>query len=284
MKSILVGIDGSDRGKRALRWAARQAQREQASLTLLMVIDPKVVSAAGGDEGHVNSAANKTLDEAESLALSLYPGLSIEKRLVSGKVVESIVDGGEGHDLIVLGSHHGSSIGETVGGAKPLRVAVSTAVPTAVVPADWTEEYEGTGVVVGIDPDGSTTKAVDFAVEEALAIKQPLRLVTAWGLPGWISKPAEVMGGGLGPVGEQYQANLDDLAQRIKANYPELDIAGRAVEGPAPTRVLVGYSKSRGILVLGTHSRAALGRALFGSVTHSVLQNLTIPTIIVPQD
>ena len=29
---------------------------------------------------------------------------------------------------------------------------------------------------------------------------------------------------------------------------------------------------------------AALGRALFGSVTHSTLLNLTIPTVIVPQD
>ena len=29
---------------------------------------------------------------------------------------------------------------------------------------------------------------------------------------------------------------------------------------------------------------AALGRALFGSVTHSTLLNLTSPTVIVPQD
>ncbi len=37
------------------------------------------------------------------------------------------------------------------------------------------------------------------------------------------------------------------------------------------------------MLVMGTNSRNALGRTLFGSVTHSVLLNLKVPTIIVPQ-
>lgn len=37
------------------------------------------------------------------------------------------------------------------------------------------------------------------------------------------------------------------------------------------------------MFVLGTHSRDALGRALFGSVTHGVLLNLSAPTAVVPQ-
>ena len=165
-----------------------------------------------------------------------------------------------------------------------MRVAVSAAVPTAVIPADWAEDYDGEGVVVGIDPDGSTKQALDFSIAEAIATEQPLRLITGWGLPAWISKPAEAMGGGLGPVGEQYQVRLDSLAAVLREEYEGLNVRGHAVEGSSPTRVLQGYAKTRGVLVLGTRSRAALGRALFGSVTHSTLLNLTIPTVIVPQD
>ena len=148
----------------------------------------------------------------------------------------------------------------------------------------FAEDYDGEGVVVGIDPDGSTNQALDFAIAEAIATEQPLRLITGWGLPAWISKPAEAMGGGLGPVGEQYQARLDSLAAVLREEHEGLDVRGHAVEGSSPTRVLQGYAKTRGVLVLGTRSRAALGRALFGSVTHSTLLNLTIPTVIVPQD
>ena len=49
------------------------------------------------------------------------------------------------------------------------------------------------------------------------------------------------------------------------------------------TRALIDYTKSSGMLVLGTRTTSALGRALFGSLTHSVLMNLTIPTIVVSQ-
>lgn len=45
MESILVGIDGSERGKKALKWAARLANREGAHLTLLAVIDLRQTSS-----------------------------------------------------------------------------------------------------------------------------------------------------------------------------------------------------------------------------------------------
>ncbi len=283
MKKILVGVDGSVRGMRALHWAARRASRDGATLVLLSVADPKLAKEAGISFDDLQSAVEEILYQGRDFVEARYPDLRTEMRVAEGEVVESIVDASVGCDLIVLGSHHGSSVGDTIGAAKPLRVAVSAAVPTAIIPADWAQDYDGIGVVVGIDPDGSTKEALDFAVEEAVDLGQPLRLITGWGLPAWISKPAEALGGGLGPVGEQYQARLDALAQEIAANHEGIDVRGHAVEGSSPTRVLQGYAKSRGVLVLGTRCRAALGRALFGSVTHSTLLNLTIPTIIVPQ-
>lgn len=283
MKKILVGIDGSQRGTRALHWAARRASREGAKLELLSVIDPKMAKESGVPVDDVHDAVEQILYQGRDFVQERYEGVQVEMRTAEGEVVESIVDAAAGCDLIVLGSHHGSSVGDTIGAAKPLRVAMSASVPTAIVPADWAEDYDGVGVVVGIDPDGSTKEALDFAVAEALATSQPLRLITGWGLPAWISKPAEVMGGGLGPVGELYQTRLDALSAAIRADHEGMDVRGHAVEGPSPTRVLQGYAKTRGVLVLGTRSRAALGRALFGSVTHSTLLNLTIPTVIVPQ-
>lgn len=284
MKKILVGIDGSARGARALHWAARRASRGGANLELLSVIDSRKVKEAGASIEDVQEAVEANLDKARNFVAKRYPNVQVEMRIAEGEVVENIVDASVGCDLIVLGSHHGISVGDTIGGAKPLRVAVSAAVPTAVIPADWAEDYDGEGVVVGIDPDGSTNQALDFSIAEAIATEQPLRLIMGWGLPAWISKPAEAMGGGLGPVGEQYQDRLDSLAAVLREEYEGLDVRGHAVEGSSPTRVLQGYAKTRGVLVLGTRSRAALGRALFGSVTHSTLLNLTIPTVIVPQD
>ena len=85
------------------------------------------------------------------------------------------------------------------------------------------------------------------------------------------------------PIGEQYQRVLDEHVERIAAQHGGLEVSGKAVEGPFPSRVLIDSAKENGMLVMGTHSRKALGRAVFGSVTHSVLLNLVVPTVIVPR-
>lgn len=98
-----------------------------------------------------------------------------------------------------------------------------------------------------------------------------------------MSRPAEGMGGGLEEVGKQRQAEVDEFVARITTANPALEVTGRSIEGPSPTRVLLDASKDSQLLVLGTHSRAALAGALFGSVTHSMLLNLATPTVVVPK-
>ena len=168
-------------------------------------------------------------------------------------------------------------------GAKGLRVSVLADVPTVVVPCDWDSDAGAQGIVVGVGPDDSSSGAVAFGVREALKTGEPLELVSAWGLPAFLSKPAEAMGGGLGPVGDQFQARLDAIVAAVSQEHPGLSIVGKAVEGPSPSRTLVDYAARARLLVLGTHARSTIGRTVFGSVTHSVLLNLRVPTVIVPQ-
>lgn len=282
MKSILVGIDGSARGTKALMWAARQANREEARLCLLTVVDPRFVREAGATDEMVHQAVEDVLSTAVKRVAQTYPSVRCETEVANGKVVDTLVDRADEHDIVVLGTHHGRSIGKSVGGATGLRVAISSKVPTVVVPADWEPSQDGQGIAVAVGPDEDDLAAITFAVEHALRLGVPLRLVSAWGLPAYLTKPAEVMGGGLQPVGVAFQNRLDAIVAQLKEQHPDLQVTGQAVEGPSPTKVLLEYSKECEALVMGTHSRTALGRTLFGSVTHSVLLNLTAPTAIVP--
>lgn len=282
MTSILVGVDGTSRGDRAVEWASRQALRTSASLTLVSVIDSDAVRTFGVASDAVRQAATDVLEEKAAALSEAHPGLKVEISVVEGEVISALADAADAHDLVVLGSHHGATIGETVGGAKGLRVSVSTKVPTAVIPADWDPSSEGEGVMVGVGPDNVSENAIAFGVREALLLGEPIELVSAWGLPPLLTRPAEAMGGGLGPVGEEFQRNLDKRVENLRAQFPDLQVTGRSVEGPSPARVLIESSKGCKMLVLGTHSRTVFGRALFGSVSHSVLMNLAVPTVIVP--
>lgn len=280
---ILVGIDGTERGERALEWAARYGAREGAELTLIAVVDPAAARAYGIDKQTGDAAIEGVLQEAKGRVLAKYPATEVDTMISVGKVVDCLVDAAEGCDMIVMGSHHGASVGETVGGAKGLRVSVSVGIPTAIIPCDWEQGSSNHRIVVGVGPDESSINAIKFAVREALTDGEQLDLVSGWGLPAILTKPAEAMGGGLDPVGEQYQRNLEQLAAELRAENEELDVVAHAVEGSSPTRAILNYAKDSKLLVLGTHSRSTLGRTLFGSVTHSVLLNLCVPTVIVPQ-
>ncbi|GAA3935903.1 universal stress protein [Pseudoclavibacter caeni] len=283
MTSILVGIDGSTRGERALAWAARRAVRDGATLTLLTVIDPRAARESGATEQVAYTAAHNLLKAVTRELAVAFPQIEATTRIATGGIVDAVVDAAEGHDLIVLGSHHGASLRETVGGAKGLRVSVSTTVPTVVVPVDWDADRPGSGIVVGVGPDQVSENAIAFGVGEALATGERLELVSAWGLPPLLSRPAEAMGGGLAPVGVEFQSRLDERVRLLHDAHPGLDVRGRAVEAASPAAGIVAAARGHRLLVLGTHSRTVLGRALFGSVTHGVLLELDTPTVVVPQ-
>lgn len=284
MTTILVGIDGSERGRRALEWAISRAGRDNAAITMLAVIDSAIANKAGVDSSILRETVEQGLAAKRIDVLAVHPGLDIRVQVAVGDIVDALVDAANEHDMVVVGSHHGHTIGETIGGAKGLRISVSAKVPTVIVPADWSAEASAEGIVMGLGPDESVNaSALEFAAGEALATGWHLELISAWGLPAWLERGAEAMGGGLGPVGEQRQAEVDAAIAQLSASHEGLDVSGRSLEGTSPSRVLVENSADAALLVLGTNSRNALGRTLFGSVTHSVLLNLAIPTVIVPR-
>lgn len=278
-KKIVVGFDGSTRGKRALEWAARYASQDGAELELLAVMDEQLLGALGNNPD-LQANIQELLDQEVKELIQVYPSVSVSTRICCGTIVESLVDASEGCELIVVGSHHGRTVGDVLGGAKGLRVSVASTVPTAIIPSDW--EPGGEGIVVGVGSDSSSDAAVDYAAELAARLGEPLRLVSVWGLPPLLSRSAEAMGGGLQPVGERFQAALDEQIERLREKHPDLTLAGIATEAPSPAAILIEESKTARALVLGTHARHALGRAVFGSIAHSVLLRLHTPTIIVP--
>lgn len=138
-------------------------------------------------------------------------------------------------------------------------------------------------IIVGVGADEVSDKAIEFGAQHALAMGADLELVSVWGLPAFLSKPAAVMGGELVEVGKQFEALLDERVAKLKAEYPELNVSAKAIEAGSPAKGLIEYASDADLLVLGTHSRSAVGRAVFGSFTYNVLFNLTIPTVVVPQ-
>ena len=64
MASILVGVDGSERGRRALDWAVARAERTGARLMLLAVVNSAEAKKLGAEAEMVHTTVEAALHEA----------------------------------------------------------------------------------------------------------------------------------------------------------------------------------------------------------------------------
>jgi nucleotide-binding universal stress UspA family protein len=112
MAGILVGVDGSDHGHRALNWAMKEAGMRHVPLTVLTVHE---VAASGwtgnpiilaGDEPlveKIRKAAEDTVAKAAAELGEPQPP-SVTVRVISGFPSEELIKASRDADLTVLGS------------------------------------------------------------------------------------------------------------------------------------------------------------------------------------
>jgi nucleotide-binding universal stress UspA family protein len=116
-EKIVVGVDGSESSRQALRWAARHAKLSGASLEVVTCWETPPnyrwdVSAhfdPGGDAEH-------SLQATVAEVLGEDPGITIKLTVVEGHPVPVLLDAAQGAPLLVVGSRgHGAFTGMLLG-------------------------------------------------------------------------------------------------------------------------------------------------------------------------
>ncbi|HUZ21313.1 MAG TPA: universal stress protein [Acidimicrobiales bacterium] len=118
--TIVVGVDGSEQSKEALRWAARQARLCDTALEVVTCWElpisygwPYPLPADLDLAGDAAAALAATVEEVLG---SEHPGLELHQRTLSGPPGQALVDAAEGADLLVVGSRgHGALAGVLLG-------------------------------------------------------------------------------------------------------------------------------------------------------------------------
>ncbi|MDQ6783312.1 MAG: universal stress protein [Actinomycetota bacterium] len=116
----MVGVDGSDASKDALRWAARQAEMTGASLQAVITwhlpiaaYGMAVPQLTGYDFA---PAAEQTLEETIREVLGDHPGVKVSTVVLEGAPPPTLLKTAMGADLLVVGSRgHGEFAGMLLG-------------------------------------------------------------------------------------------------------------------------------------------------------------------------
>lgn len=145
-KPIVVGVDGSDASREALRWAAEEARLRSAPLVAVYVwsfIPPQPIGGPGllavpaGDfPGQLEAerdAASGALEAAVADAMAAVPGIEVEQKLVEGDPGDALVAESGSAELVVVGTHGRSGIQAALLGSVSRHVTTHAACPVVVV-------------------------------------------------------------------------------------------------------------------------------------------------------
>ncbi len=116
---IVVGIDGSESSRHALRWATRQAQFTGARLEVLITWElPTSFGWVPPYPEYFNPAsdAQTAADDEVALVLRDYPDVEVDITVVEGHPAPSLIQASRDAELLVLGSRgHGEFAGMLLG-------------------------------------------------------------------------------------------------------------------------------------------------------------------------
>ncbi|WP_447007395.1 universal stress protein [Saccharothrix isguenensis] len=289
--AVVVGFDGSDPSRLAAFWAAREAVSRQRRLLVVDVLrgpmpeltmSPMAVPLpdAVTDEA-VRGYAEKELAEVVAECERLCPGLDVRPALVDGYPGEALSRVSEGAELLAMGSSGRSGLSRALLGSTTADLVHAHSGPIVVVRGDGAEDGR---VVVGVDGSDTSDRAVAFAFEYASRRGGDLLAVHAWAdLPLETLAPLREQDANRQEVQEQAEALIDRSLAPHRERFPEVRVT-REVAFDGPAHALLENARTAALLVVGSHGRGAVRRALLGSVSHAVLYHAPCSVAVVHRD
>jgi nucleotide-binding universal stress UspA family protein len=137
MERIVVGVDGSQAAREALRWAIDEARRRDATVEAVYAWHQPFMAGymmeGELDLGHYEEEAQKSLDAAVD-ALEDSAGVTIERKLVAGSAAGALVDEAKGAALLVVGSRGRGGFSGLLLGSVSQQVAHHAPCPVVIIP------------------------------------------------------------------------------------------------------------------------------------------------------
>ena len=134
MYRIVVGVDGSDGGRLALRWAVHEASTRGGTVQAVTAwecddLDP----ARADDPADVRERAEHTL--ADEIAGLPSTGVVIAAEVVEGRPARVLCTAARDADILVLGGHGHSRVWHAVLGSVSEECVRDATCPVVVVPS-----------------------------------------------------------------------------------------------------------------------------------------------------
>ena len=116
---IVVGVDGSQPSRLALRWAVRQAELTGSTVDAIHAWDMPIAYSMGSvvaDPDELEKAAEQVLADTVLEEVGAHPAVPVRGRVAMGNTAAVLIRAASGANLLVVGSRgHGGFVGALLG-------------------------------------------------------------------------------------------------------------------------------------------------------------------------
>jgi nucleotide-binding universal stress UspA family protein len=137
---VVVGVDGSDESKAALRWAAAQAEATGSALRAIMGWHSPLgfygYNVPKQIQDDARADCQKMLDDAVAEVVKAHPGIQATAEVVDATATQALLDAASAAQLLVVGSQgRGKFSGMLLGSVSQHCVSHATC-PVVIVRSD----------------------------------------------------------------------------------------------------------------------------------------------------
>ncbi|HMR48491.1 MAG TPA: universal stress protein [Arachnia sp.] len=265
---IVAGVDGSEDGLRAVRFAARAALLVDGDCLFVNAVDDTLMAGAWGVvyDPEVLQEAGVTANEQARLE-AIQEGVPEERirtEVVMGTPGGVMARLSEMASLVVVGRRAVSGLERMFVGSTSVSVAANAACPVVVISAAAHPPRIGTRGVVGVgfntNPGSKSTLETGF--RQARLLGDKLEIVHV------LQPPVGLFSSKLSPAQLEEQlafirGGIEAVAAPLKLEYPEVEVS-IVVVADSPINELVSRSAGYDLLVLGVGESNIPGFALGG--------------------
>ncbi|WP_406835187.1 universal stress protein [Streptomyces sp. AHU1] len=298
LRTILVGLDGSQESRAAAEWAAREAKLRGLPLKIVHVWvpvpEPMAQAPLLGTETQQHWTERVPREAAEGIRRH-HPGIEVRTEQLSGHPGDALAEAAKSAELLVLGSRGFGGIGGFMVGSVGLSAVAHTDTPVVLVraleAAADEHELDPAGVpsaatpfrpvVLGLDVEHPDETLIEFAFDAAERRATSLRVVHAWNPPPFYAygTPANLA------LHEALALSASEAVAEVlrpwRKKFPDVRVVEVSRYGSAALHV-VEASRDASLVVVGRRIRRSPLGAHIGHVTHSVLHHSTAPVAVVP--
>ena len=288
MKTILVPLDGSALADRAVPFAATIAKRAGWPILLLRAVNTLRTPTETAGEALKHEAQASLDTTAETLAKD---GLTIATRVVDGQAETAILEATTDEDvgLVVMSTHGHGGLGRWIYGSVADTVLRHAPVPVLTVPPHgleaWTTD-ERIKILVPLDGSPLSRAALAPARELADILGGSLILASVVTFPSYSMYAEGYVFATPDPTDSMRAETrhcLEPIAAGLRTDTRPVEVC--ATYGTPYFGIMtIARDHGAGLIVMATHGRSGMTRALLGSVATATIRQTDIPILLVRSD